>query len=156
MNELKKLLENAGLPIKESMSDDELKDWIDHGLATTRVGGSAAPYYDDIADYLRAGDIVSAIKTAMQDKFYGNNRTVEADLHGVFKSIIQQAGLSENADMDEGLDDDLRYAEKYGTTDEDLDWGDELIEDLKLLVQENQHGKIDPSEIMSLIQQYEA
>ena len=37
-----------------------------------------------------------------------------------------------------------------------LDWGDELIEDLKLLISETPSGKITHEELQAVIQQYEA
>lgn len=40
--------------------------------------------------------------------------------------------------------------------DTELDWGDEMIEDLKLLIKETPSGKISHADLQAVIQQYEA
>jgi len=114
MNELKKLLENAGVPFKKELSNPEKE----------------------------------ALRQTFKDK---------RDKASAFGKGPYQKELDKLDGVKEDVDDDLRYAEKYG--DEDLDWGDELIEDLKLLLSEVENPWADDGQLknglIDLISQYD-
>jgi len=143
MNELKKLLENAGmgegvmdyLTKGRAAPDIEPTDtvWTPEGTGTVVDGyqGRSGHYTSFDVEMLRSGEI---------KRF----------------NIRDLKPMKPNVGVKEDVDDDLRYAEKYG--DEDLDWGDELIEDLKLLLSEVENNEISDElyrGLIDLISQYD-
>lgn len=130
MDELKKLLENAGMG---------------EGVMDYLTKGRAAPDIEP-TDTVWTPEGTGTVVDGHQGR---SGHYTSFDVEMLRSGEIKRFNIRDLKPMKPNVSED-----EYG--DDDLDWGDELIEDLKLLVQENQYGKIDPSEIQSLIQQYEA